>query len=530
MAKLRANPKFHLEQSDGTPAAGWKIYTYVAGTTTAKDTYTDYAEGTPNANPVILDSRGEADIWWSGTYKVRVDDENDVTIFTVDNYGEGEAQVQTGNYNLVPNGSFELDTVTSGEPDDWTVTDYPTGGTGAGVHSLDNTDQFSGLYSLKFTSVGDGGGYATSDYFEAEEAKPVNIDWDMKSSVADVRNVVDIIWYTSAKTLISTTNLYDDSATNPTSWTAKNNVATPPSTARYAQIRVYGCHSSDATAGSTWYDNITVTGNLARKHTTNTFTKTQTWSKGADVASAAALPVLTDGNYFDVTGTTTVTSIDSLGVGTVIKLHFDGALILTHHATDLVLPGGANITTVAGDEAEFFEYASGDWRCTNYERFDGTSVLRDIGSIVQIVNVQDGSVATGTTTIPADDTIPQNTEGDEYMTLAITPTSATNKLKIDVVCNLNSTNATDKYFTAALFQDSTADALAAANSGRDPTSGGAGTIVFTHYMTSGTAISTTFKVRAGAASAGTNTFNGSGGARLFGGVMASSITITEIQV
>ena len=33
------------------------------------------------------------------------------------------------------------------------------------------------------------------------------------------------------------------------------------------------------------------------------------WSKGADVASATALPVLTDGNYFDVTGTTTVTSI-----------------------------------------------------------------------------------------------------------------------------------------------------------------------------------------------------------------------------
>lgn len=100
--------------------------------------------------------------------------------------------------------------------------------------------------------------------------------------------------------------------------------------------------------------------------TVNTFTATQTWSKGADVASATALTLGTDGNYFDITGTTTITSIATKGVGTVVKLHFDSALILTHNATDLVLPSGANIMTAAGDEAEFIEYASGDWRCTNY--------------------------------------------------------------------------------------------------------------------------------------------------------------------
>jgi len=97
----------------------------------------------------------------------------------------------------------------------------------------------------------------------------------------------------------------------------------------------------------------------------NTFTKTQTWTKGADVASANAL-TLGDGNYFDITGTTAITSIGTKGVGTVVKLHFDAALTLTHHATDLILPGGANITTAAGDEAEFVEYATGDWRCTNF--------------------------------------------------------------------------------------------------------------------------------------------------------------------
>jgi len=91
------------------------------------------------------------------------------------------------------------------------------------------------------------------------------------------------------------------------------------------------------------------------------------WSKGADVASGAALPVLTDGNYFDVTGTTGITSIDTTGgAGTLIKLHFDGAVTLTHHATNLILAGATNFTTEAGDEVEFVEYDTGKYRMTGW--------------------------------------------------------------------------------------------------------------------------------------------------------------------
>jgi len=102
------------------------------------------------------------------------------------------------------------------------------------------------------------------------------------------------------------------------------------------------------------------------------------WAKGADVASATALPLITDGNYFDVTGTTTITSFNSVGVGTWVGLHFDGALTLTHNATDLILPGGANITTAAGDEAIFVEYASGDYRCVSYNRASGLPITGGI--------------------------------------------------------------------------------------------------------------------------------------------------------
>jgi len=108
------------------------------------------------------------------------------------------------------------------------------------------------------------------------------------------------------------------------------------------------------------------------------------WSKGADVASATALPVLTDGNYFNVTGTTTVTSINTTAAGTVIKLHFDAALVLTHNATSLVLPGGDNITTAANDEAEFIEYSTGNWRCTSYAKASGTSVISSVASILVV--------------------------------------------------------------------------------------------------------------------------------------------------
>ena len=94
------------------------------------------------------------------------------------------------------------------------------------------------------------------------------------------------------------------------------------------------------------------------------------WSKGADVASAtggAALALLADGNYFDITGTTTITSFNTTGgAGTFVVLHFDGALTLTHHATNLILPGAANILTAAGDEAIFVEYDTGKYRCILY--------------------------------------------------------------------------------------------------------------------------------------------------------------------
>jgi len=119
-----------------------------------------------------------------------------------------------------------------------------------------------------------------------------------------------------------------------------------------------------------------ITPQLGAALDTNDFQINQ--SKGADIASATALTLGTDGNYFDVTGTTAITSIGSVGIGTVVTLHFDGALTLTYNATDLILPGADDVTTAAGDEFTFVEYASGDWRCIGYVLANGQSIASPI--------------------------------------------------------------------------------------------------------------------------------------------------------
>ena len=52
-----------LNPSNGAPASGFKIFTYMAGSTTKLATYTDSTGATANQNPIILDSLGECDLW-----------------------------------------------------------------------------------------------------------------------------------------------------------------------------------------------------------------------------------------------------------------------------------------------------------------------------------------------------------------------------------------------------------------------------------------------------------------------------------
>ncbi len=84
-------PKLKFFDNNGNPLSGGKLFTYVAGTSTKLATYVSSA-GAANTNPIILDYRGEANVWVppNVSYKYILAPATDTDpptnpIFTVDN-------------------------------------------------------------------------------------------------------------------------------------------------------------------------------------------------------------------------------------------------------------------------------------------------------------------------------------------------------------------------------------------------------------------------------------------------------------
>lgn len=147
------------------------------------------------------------------------------------------------------------------------------------------------------------------------------------------------------------------------------------------------------------------------------------------------------------------------------------------------------------------------------------------GQVLQRQRTATGAYATGTTTIPHDDTIPQNTEGDQYLSQAITPTSAANLLQIDAF--LVYSNSGSGFSAMTLFQDAVASALATA-----PCTPATTTVVslpLKYTALAALTTATTFKVRAGSSAAGTTYINGDNATagRTYGGTDASFIEVSE---
>ena len=131
MAVLTPSPKMQFESAAGVPLSGGKVYTYAAGTTTPQATFTDYTGATSNANPIILNSRGEAAIWLgSASYKFKLTDANDVEIWTVD-----YISAPTSGVSPVLSGNVVIDSDTPGVALKITQT-----GTGAVLRVQDSAD------------------------------------------------------------------------------------------------------------------------------------------------------------------------------------------------------------------------------------------------------------------------------------------------------------------------------------------------------------------------------------------------------
>lgn len=149
----------------------------------------------------------------------------------------------------------------------------------------------------------------------------------------------------------------------------------------------------------------------------------------------------------------------------------------------------------------------------------------EAGKVIQMVNYQTSAVVTTTSIIPWDNTIPQITEGAEFLSISITPKSATNILIVEGVLSMTA-DTTNSICTKSLFLAGTSNALYTTNN-YSINVNHMTAVPMRYKMVAGATTPLTFSIRAGNHTAVRTTMNGWTAAAYYGGSWTSSIQITE---
>lgn len=191
----------------------------------------------------------------------------------------------------------------------------------------------------------------------------------------------------------------------------------------------------------------------------------------------------------------------------------------TGSVTNAMLAGSIATSKITGLAA------SATTDTTNASNISSGTLATARGGSKLIQSIYASSAATGSTTtaIPNDDTIPQNTEGAEVLTVTITPTSTSNKVHVTGCVHV--ARSAGNMVVAALYRDSIADAVAVfiCESGA-VTQPHTIPIDFTETASGTSAV--TYKLRVGAGS-GTVYWGQSSTGRVYGGTLISTLTATE---
>lgn len=140
------------------------------------------------------------------------------------------------------------------------------------------------------------------------------------------------------------------------------------------------------TTGNLTLVSLTLVGGASNEAATVTVASATT----TDIGAAAS-------NNVDISGTTTITGFGTVAAGAVRRGRFTGILTLTHNATSLILPGGANITTAANDRYEAVSLGSGNWLVLNYVRSADTKVPLGTMATGNVATQADQETATSVT-------------------------------------------------------------------------------------------------------------------------------------
>lgn len=400
MARIAQVPLLQFLDSSGNPLKGGKLHTYLAGTTTNKQTFKDKEGKSANSNPIILDQAGRAKVWLEddANYKLVLKDSADTTIWTVDEVnGVFDPKLKAYNSSSI------------------------TFADGRGfVDTSDNeiiifTKTASAVNHLKVTNA------TSSGNVKLEAAgDDTNIDLDLKGKGSGKIQIHGGVKLGDGNRSILDTNGNEALRSN---------------------YNASGVNTVD-------FQNNTTTN--------------------APVIGAAG----TDANI-DI-------DIAAKGSG-VVKLG------------SLALPSSSS----AGDIGKYLTTDGA-----------GTVSFGQAGGVLQIVNSQTTTGTTGSTSgIPIDDTIPQSTEGNEIVTVSITPTNDATTLIVlaEALMSGDSSTAAGETLVLSLFKDSETDALACG--GYALTDNDYMQIVpLTYSMTSGTTSSITFKLRGGIDSSSSGEF------------------------
>lgn len=222
-------------------------------------------------------------------------------------------------------------------------------------------------------------------------------------------------------------------------------------------------------------------------------------------AGSGALPVANGG-----TGATTAAGArTNLLAASQTDLNTQAAALAVIQAAITALPGSA-LGAIAGLATLTRAYLATNFGSIPVQRAEVAATVAQ---------------ATAATTIPYDNTIPQNTEGWEALNGNFTPVSATStfEVRVDVMVS----NANNEPVCVALFQDTIANALAA-RWVKIPAVNDVANASFIHRMASVSTAAIAFKVRIGGSSAAT-AINGTAAARVGGGVVRSAVTVIEYE-
>jgi hypothetical protein len=314
MAVLYTPHFMQFFDDNGEPLSGGLLYTYAAGTTTPKATFTTEAGNISNPNPIVLDAAGRAVIFIEGAYKFRLETSAGVLVRETDNISSFEtAAAATGAIN-------------------WASADT--------------------LPSAATVNIG----AATSNYV--------------------------II-------------------TGTTTITAFDSIAQGAERLIRFNGSLQITHNATSMILPGGASITTQAGDIARfiSEGSGNWRLTQYQPANLELTTASAATVnlgALNAPLINITGTTTITSFGTVAAGTMRRVVFAGALTLTHNATSLILPANANITTAAGDSLVAVSLGSGNWRVVDYQRQSGGGILGNIN-----VATTSGTSVDLSTAIPA---------------------------------------------------------------------------------------------------------------------------------